>query len=64
MIAPIKGELSIKQQAELAIRKENAEAALVKMKKLVKDRIAAESVVKAIVLQIEDLEQQIEDGTV
>lgn len=56
-------ELSIRQQAALAVNKELAEVALGKMKRLLKDKAAAESVVKGIELQIIDLERQIEDGT-
>lgn len=56
-------ELTIRQQAALAVNKELAEVALGKMKRLLKDKAAAESVVKGIELQIIDLERQIEDGT-
>lgn len=57
-------ELTVREQAELEVRKELAEVAKSKMKKLLRDRAAAEAVVKGIDLQIVDLEAQISDGTV
>lgn len=54
---------SIREQAELEVRKEQAAKALEKMKAKLRERAAAEAVLKGIDLQIADLEQQIADGT-
>lgn len=59
-----KRELTIREQAEAEVRREQAEKAKTKMKQLLRDRAAAEAVVKGIDLQLADLEQQIADGTV
>jgi len=56
-------ELTVREQAEAEVRKELADIAKGKMKKLLRDKAAAESVVKGIDLQIADLETQIKDGT-
>ena len=56
-------ELSIREQAEAEVAKEMSEKAKGQMKVLLRQRAAAESVVKGIDLQIADLEQQIADGT-
>lgn len=55
--------LSIREQAEQEVRKEQAEKAKNKLKDLLRQRAAAEAVVKGIDLQLADLEQQITDGT-
>lgn len=59
-----KRELSIREQAEAAIRKEQSEKAIGLMKAKLRERAAAEAVLKGIDIQINDLEQQIADGTV
>ena len=56
-------QLSIREQAELEVRREQAEKAKTAMKNLVRQRAAAEAALKGIDLQIADLEQQIADGT-
>ena len=55
--------LSVRQQAEQEVREERAKKAKEKMKTLLRQRADADQVLKGIDLQIEDLEQQIEDGT-
>ena len=55
--------LSVRQQAEQEVREERAKKAKEKMKALLRQRADADQVLKGIDLQIEDLEQQIEDGT-
>lgn len=55
--------LTVRQQAEQEVREERAKKAKEKMKALLRQRADAEHVLKGIDLQIEDLEQQIEDGT-
>lgn len=62
-VKPINGQLSVREQAELEVRTERAHAALSKMKRLLKDKIAAQQVLAGIDVQIADLERQIEDGT-
>ncbi len=61
--ATIGKTLSIREQAELEVRKEQAAKALEKMKSKLRERAAAEAVLKGIDLQIADLEAQISDGT-
>lgn len=55
--------LSILEQAKAEVAKELAAVALTKMKALLKQKAAAEEVVKGIDRQIADYEQQIADGT-
>lgn len=62
-VTPIKGNLSVREQAELEVRTELAQAAVLKMKRLLKDKIAAQQVLAGIEVQITDLERQIEDGS-
>lgn len=57
-------ELSIREAAEAEVRAEQAKGNKEKMKKLLRDKIAAEQVLKGIDMQIADLEQQIIDGTI
>ena len=57
-------QLSVREQAELEVRKEQAAKALDKMKTKLRERAAAEAVLKGIDLQIADLEAQIADGTI
>ena len=54
---------SIRQQAQEEVQKERAERALLHMKSKLRELAAAQAVVKAIELQINDLEAQIADGT-
>lgn len=54
---------SILEQAQAEVQKELDAKNLEKMKKLLRDRAAAESVLRGIDMQIADLEQQIADGT-
>lgn len=61
-VTPMRG-LTIREQAEQSVKKELAEKALEKMKKLLRDRAAAQAVLAGIDVQIADLEKQIEDGT-
>jgi hypothetical protein len=56
-------EPSILEQARAEVAKEQAEKAKGALKKLLRDRAAAEAVLKGIDLQIADVEQQIADGT-
>lgn len=56
--------LSVRQQAEQEVREERAKKAKEKMKTLMRQRADADQVLKGIDLQIEDLERQIEDGTI
>lgn len=56
-------QLSVREQAELEVKKEQAEKAKGMMKALLRQRAAAEATLKGIDLQIADLEQQIADGT-
>lgn len=56
-------ELSIREQAQAEVAKEQAEKAKGAMKTLLRQRAQAESVLKGIDLQIADLEAQINDGT-
>ena len=56
-------ELSIREQAELEVRKELAAKALARMKSLLRQKADAEAIVKGIDQQIADYEQQIADGT-
>jgi ribosomal protein L31E len=55
--------LSVREQAEQEVRKEQAEKAKKAMVALLRRKAEAESVVKGIDAQINDLEQQIVDGT-
>jgi hypothetical protein len=55
--------LSIREQAEAEVRKELAAKALEKMKSILRQRAAAEAVLKGFDAQILDLERQIADGT-
>lgn len=55
--------VSIRQQAEDEVRKELAAKALEKMKSKLRELASAQAVVKAIELQVNDLEVQIADGT-
>lgn len=54
---------SIRDQAEAEVRKELAAKALEKMKSILRQRAAAEAVLKGFDAQILDLERQIADGT-
>lgn len=63
-VTKIDRELTVREQAEQEVRNERAVKAKEAMKKLLRDRANAESVVKGIDLQIADLEQQIADGTI
>lgn len=63
-VKEIKGALTVRQQAELEVKKELADRAKEKMKVKLRDLAAAQAVVKGIELQIADLEQQVADGTV
>lgn len=63
-VKKIARELTVREQAEQEVRQERATKAKESMKKLLRDRANAEAVVKGIDLQIADLEQQIEDGTI
>ncbi len=56
-------EMTIREQAEAEVKKEQAAKALGTMKSKLRDLAAAQSVVKGIEVQIVDLERQIEDGT-
>lgn len=56
-------QLSVREQAELEVKREQAEKAKGLMKNLLRQRAAAEAALKGIDLQIADLEQQINDGT-
>lgn len=51
-------------QAASEVEKEKNDAILAKMKLKVRNLLAAKAVVKAIELEIDDLQQQIEDGTI
>lgn len=62
-VKTLESPLSIREQAEQEVKKEQAEKAKNKLKDLLRQRAAAESVVKGIDLQLADLEQQITDGT-
>ena len=55
--------LSIREQAEQAVKTELAAKALEKMKGILRQRAAAEAVLKGFDAQITDLERQIDDGT-
>jgi hypothetical protein len=57
-------EPTIREIAQREVEKELAAKALTKMKNLLRDRAAAEAVLKGIDLQIADYERQINDGTV
>lgn len=63
-VSTIAPTLSIREEAEREVREERAKSAKEKMKKLLRDKAAAESVVNGIDIQIKDLEQQILDGTI
>lgn len=56
-------EMTVREQAEAEVRRERAVKAVTEMKKLLRNKIDAEAVIKGIDLQIADLEKQIEDGT-
>jgi hypothetical protein len=56
-------EMTVREQAEAEVRKERAVKAVTEMKKLLRNKVEAEAVIKGIDLQIADLERQIEDGT-
>lgn len=55
---------SIREQAEAEVKKELADKAKEKLKAKLRELAAANAVVKAIDLQIADLESQITDGTI
>lgn len=55
--------LTVRQQAEQEVREERAKKAKEEMKKLLRQRADAETVLAGIDIQIKDLEQRIEDGT-
>ena len=56
-------ELTIREQAALEVRKEQAARALNEMKKMLTHLAAAEAVVKGFEMKIADMERQIADGT-
>lgn len=56
-------QLSVREQAELEVKKEQADKAKGLMKDLLRRRSSTEAILKGIDLQIADLEQQIADGT-
>lgn len=62
-VTKISGGLSLREQAEaevaLELMSKNKEA----MKKLLRERAAAEQVLRGVEMQIADLEQRIKDGT-
>lgn len=58
------GKMTIRQQAEMEIKKELAEKAKTKIMAKLRERAAAEAVLKGIDLQLADLEQQLADGTI
>lgn len=58
-----KRDLTIREQAEMEVKKEQAAKALTAMKKVLLERAAAEAVVKGFDMKIADLERQIADGT-
>lgn len=62
-VTKIEKTLTIREQAEAEVRKELAAKAVEKMKAKLRELAAANAVVKGIELQINDLEQQIADGT-
>lgn len=62
-VKPINGQMSVREQAEAEVRAELAQAAVIKMKRLLKEKISAQQVLAGIDVQIADLERQIEDGT-
>jgi hypothetical protein len=62
-VTKIEKTLTIREQAEAEVRKELAAKAVEKMKAKLRELAAAQAVVKGIELQINDLEQQIADGT-
>ena len=55
--------MTVREQAEAEVREEMAKAAVIKMKLLLKNKIAAKKVLAGIEVEITDLEQQIADGT-
>lgn len=61
-ITPIKSP-TILEQARAEVAKEQAERAKAILVRLLRDRAAAEAVIKGIDLRIADAEQQIADGT-
>jgi len=62
-LSPVTTTLSIREQAEAEVRKELAAKALEKMKGILRQRAAAEAVLKGFDAQILDMERQIADGT-
>ena len=58
-----KRELTIREQAEQEVKKENAAKALKQMTQILRERAAAETVLKGFDAKIADLERQIADGT-
>jgi hypothetical protein len=62
-VTAIAPALSIRQQAEEEVRKEQGARALSLMKSKLRDLASAQTIVKSIELQIVDLERQIADGT-
>ncbi len=57
-------QLSVREQAELEVKKEQAEKAKGMMKALLRERVRiVEAALNGVDLQIADLEQQIADGT-
>lgn len=63
-VTTLEKTLSIREQAEAEVRKEQGAKALKLMTTKLRELAAAQAVVKGIELQITDLEQQIADGTV
>ena len=54
---------SIREQAEAKVRAEQLEKNTTEMVKLLREKAAAEQVVRGIELKIIDLEQRIQEGT-
>ena len=55
--------MTIREQAEMEVKKEQAAKALTAMKKILVERAAAQAVLNGFDLKIADLERQIADGT-
>lgn len=62
-VTTIKPALSIREQAEAKVRAEQLEKHTAEMVKLLREKAAAEQVLRGIELKITDLEQRIQDGT-
>ena len=56
-------EMSLREQAEAKVREEINASNLVKLTNLIRQREQTKKVLAGIDLQIDDLEQQISDGT-